>query len=195
MAEAPEVRLADGEFRDGSLFQTYNPDEHKPRELVPSMAAGIGGSAEVAATAIVPNAGSLDPATVNRPTARVYTRGAATLETPPLVRNAGSADPASTPGPRWQEDEASKRHAPAPLTRSVTPIRRDRALDGRRPRSTVRRSSENSGDSGSDPDEPSPSRRLTGREDIEHWLDERRRTLTALTAQDSPQLALTELTA
>jgi hypothetical protein len=46
---------------------------------------------------------------------------------------------------------------------------------------------------GSDPDEPSPSRRLTGREDIEHWLDERRRTLTALTATD--QLSLEELAA
>ena len=76
---------------------------------------------------------------------------------------------------------------------SVTPIRRDRALDGRRPRAAARRSSEKSGDGGSDPDEPGPSRRVDGREGIARWAAGRRYTLTALTAHK--QLAVEELAA
>jgi hypothetical protein len=37
--------------------------------------------------------------------------------------------------------------------------------------------------------------RLNSREEIDEWLAERRSTLSALTAQDSPQLALEELAA
>jgi hypothetical protein len=40
--------------------------------------------------------------------------------------------------------------------------------------------------------EPRRARRLNTRKEIDEWLDERRRVLTALTAQDSRQLTLEE---
>lgn len=85
---------------------------------------------------------------------------------------------------------AKKAHAGEPIVRPVLTLAAPRERRAGRTSSPSRAGpSDDSDPGGSDPDEPSPSRQLKGPEDARRWLQERRRTLTSLTAK-AQQLTL-----